>query len=251
LPNPWADSAFIIGLSWRGGDAGEVLGLSPVNISGVFSAGSFSLGSMPRGSFNVSQQAIPEQVDFDQLADLFVQQSALHSPSELHGYLCGQLAAGARLSLESWFQAAQQQIGIEDAPSAALRASLSVLYQVTLAQLEQAGFDLQPLIPDEDSALAQRAETLGLWCHGFLCGYALANGRAADKLGDDARDGLQDLSQIAQIAVDEPDGEESESNFMEIHEYVRMVALLVFSECNRSNNADEPIATLPTDAALH
>ncbi|MEH6470686.1 MAG: UPF0149 family protein [Halopseudomonas sp.] len=199
----------------------------------------------------MSQQAIPEQVDFDQLANLFVEQSALHSPAELHGYLCGQLAAGARLTLESWFQAAQQQIGIDDAPAAPLRASLSTLYQVTLAQLEQSGFDLQPLIPEEDNPLSQRAEALGLWCHGFLCGYALANGTPAEQLGDDARDGMRDLSQIAQIAVDESDGEESEANFMEIHEYVRMVALLVFSECNRSSVIDKPIPTQPTDASLH
>lgn len=199
----------------------------------------------------MSQHAISDQVEFDQLADLFVQHSALHSPSELHGYLCGQLATGARLSLESWFQAAQQQIGIEDEAAGALRASLSLLYQVTLAQLEQAGFDLQPLLPDEDQALAQRAEALGLWCHGFLCGYALARGTPAEKLSEDARDGLHDLAQIAQIAVNESDGEESEANFMEIHEYVRMVALLIFSECNRSSNPDEPIPTLPVDAALH
>jgi uncharacterized protein YgfB (UPF0149 family) len=199
----------------------------------------------------VSQHAIPDQVSFDQLADLFVQQSALHSPSELHGYLCGQLATGARLSLESWFQAAQQQIGIEEVPTATLRASLSLMYQVTLAQLEQAGFDLQPLTPDEDHALAQRAEALGLWCHGFLCGYALARGKPAEALTEDARDGLNDLAQIAQIAVDESDGEESEANFMEIHEYVRMVALLIFSECNRGPELDKPIATVPADSALH
>lgn len=199
----------------------------------------------------MSQHAIPDQVDFDQLADLFVQQSALHSPSELHGYLCGQLATGARLSLASWFQAAQQQIGIEEEPAATLRASLSLMYQVALAQLEQAGFDLQPLVPDEDHALAQRAEALGLWCHGFLCGYALARGKPAEALSEDARDGLNDLAQIAQIAVNESDGEESEANFMEIHEYVRMVALLVFSECNRGPELDKPISTLPADTALH
>ncbi|MFT5720444.1 MAG: hypothetical protein ACI9W6_000739 [Motiliproteus sp.] len=199
----------------------------------------------------MSQHKTPDQVGFDQLADLFVQQSALHSPSELHGYLCGQLATGVRLAPESWFQAAQQQIGIEDQPDAALQASLALLYRVTLAQLEQAGFDLQPLLPDEDHALAQRAEALGLWCHGFLCGYALARGTPAEKLSEDARDGLHDLSQIAQIAVNESDGEESEANFMEIYEYVRMVALLVFSESNHAGHPDESAPTLPVDAALH
>ena len=43
--------------------------------------------------------------------------------------------------------------------------------------------------------------------------------------------------------------EDNEADFMEIHEYVRMVALLVFSECNQA-----PVAAqeqLPPDSALH
>ena len=196
----------------------------------------------------MSHPATPAPVDFNQMADLFLQQSALHSPSELHGYLCGQLAAGARLSLEAWFQTAAQQIGLEDQPTAALKAGLASLYQITLEQLEQSGFELQPLIPDEDSPLEQRAEALGLWCHGFLCGYALANGKPEEQLGEDARDGLRDLSQIAQIAVDESGEDDNEADFMEVFEYVRMVALLVFSECNRALAGD---SQLPPDTALH
>ncbi len=200
----------------------------------------------------MSQQVTPAQVSFDQLADLFLQQSVLFSPAELHGYLCGQLAAGVRLSLESWFQAAAQQLGLDDGPAAPLKAGLSVLYQVSLGQMEQAGFDLQPLLPDDDSQLSQRVESLGLWCHGFLCGYTLAHGKPADQLSEDASDGIKDLSRIAQIAVDESAEEESEADFMEIQEYVRMVALLVFSECNRAVDAGvAPSPASPSDSALH
>lgn len=188
----------------------------------------------------MSQQVNSGQVDFDQLADLFVQQSAIFSPSELHGYLCGQLSAGSRLSLESWFQSAAQQLGLDDEPQAPLKAGLSGLYQWTLGQMEQAGFELQLLLPDDDNALAQRVESLGLWCHGFLCGYTLAKGKPADQLSDDCRDGMQDLSKIAQMAVDDAadeDDDDNEGDYMEIYEYVRMVALLVFSECNRGGEA--------------
>lgn len=200
-----------------------------------------------RGDSDVSQQVTSNQIEFDQLADLFVQQSALFSPSELHGYLCGQLAAATRLSLESWFQAAALQLGLDDAPAAPLKAGLATLYHVSLAQMEQPGFELQPLLPDDDDPLPQRAESLGLWCHGFVCGYTLANGKPADQLSEDASDGLKDLSRIAQIAVDDAAEDESEADFMEIAEYARMVALLVFSECNR------PVADpkSSSDSSLH
>ncbi|WP_421868641.1 UPF0149 family protein [Motiliproteus sp.] len=198
----------------------------------------------------MAEQVSSDISNFDQLAELFLQHAALHSPAELHGYLCGLLSAGNRLTLDSWFQSAATQLGIEEELSAPLRAGLSTLYQVTLAQLEEAGFDLQPLIPDEEVELAQRAEELGLWCHGFLCGYALGKGRPAEQLSEDARDGIRDLSQIAQIAVDEGAEEESEADFIEIYEYVRMVALLVFSECNQRVVSEEG-AQLPPDTALH
>lgn len=198
----------------------------------------------------MAEQVSPENSNFDQLAELFLQHAALHSPAELHGYLCGLLAAGNRLTLDSWFQSAATQMGIEDELSAPLRAGLSTLYQVTLSQLEDAGFDLQPLIPDEEVELAQRAEELGLWCHGFLCGYALGKGRPAEQLSEDARDGMRDLSQIAQIAVDDAVEEDSEADFFEIFEYVRMVALLVFSECNQRVVREEG-AQLAPDTPLH
>ncbi len=200
----------------------------------------------------MTQQVTSGQIEFDQLADLFLQQSAIFSPSELHGYLCGQLSTGSRLPLDAWFQSAAQQLGLDDEPAAPLKAGLSELYQSTLRQLEQAGFELQPLLPDDDNALSQRVESLGLWCHGFLCGYTLANGRPAEQLSEDACDGIKDLSRIAQIAVDESAEDETEADLMEIYEYVRMVALLVFSECNQSAASGADQASAPaSDAPLH
>lgn len=180
-------------------------------------------------------------IGFDQLADLFVEQGALVSPSELHGYLCGQLAAGQRHSPNQWLAEAIELLGVEELSVPGIDTALEGLRLSAQSQLETQGFELQLLLPDDDLSVAERADALGVWCHGFVSGYALAGGSPSEGLSADARDALEDFSQIAQIAVDSDD-EESLADFEEIYEYVRMGALLLFSECNR---ADQSTAVPP------
>ena len=47
---------------------------------------------------------MPESVTycFDDFADMFVELRAFGTPSELHGLMCGQLAAGVRLDADAW-----------------------------------------------------------------------------------------------------------------------------------------------------
>jgi len=187
-----------------------------------------------------------QPISFDQLADLFVEQGALVSPAEVHGYLCGQLAAGSRLSPERWLLAAAEQLGVDSISVEGFGERLDQLHRQTLTELETHGFELQLLLPDEDQGVGPRAEGLGLWCHGFVAGYTLAGGPRGEGLSEDARDALDDFSQIAQIAAD-ADDEESQADFEEVYEYVRMGALLLFSECNRAGA--EQCAPLGT--ALH
>lgn len=183
---------------------------------------------------------------FDTLADLFVAQGALVSPAEIHGYLCGQLAAGKRYSDEGWLSAALDQLGVEELLAEGLQQALQDLREITQSQLETQGFELRLLLPDDDADISQRGEALALWCHGFMSGYTLAGGAMQKGLSEDARDALQDFTQIAQLAVD-PDDPDSDSDLEEVSEYVRMGALLLFSECNRGS-AEQ---CAPPGTALH
>ncbi|WP_207061597.1 UPF0149 family protein [Motiliproteus sp. SC1-56] len=185
---------------------------------------------------------------FDDLADDFVRHGALGSPAELHGYLCGQLSAGQRLSAEGWLGHALELIGVEEAPSEEMSEDLRQLYALSLSQFEGDSFDFALLLPEENCSLAQRAQSLGHWCHGFLSGFSLAGGKLDKDLSAEAQDAMQDFAQIAQISADEEGGEENEADFMEVHEYVRMAALLVFSECNRVPGGDQ---ALPPGTPLH
>ena len=119
------------------------------------------------------------------------------------------------------------------------------LYQLTQQQFEASDFGFELLLPDDDQMLAQRAEALGSWCSGFLSGFGLATGKRGEKLSAEAQDGLRDLAQIAQIAADsDVDSDEDEADLMEVQEYVRMAAMLMFNECNRPQDEPEAPQTL-------
>lgn len=175
-------------------------------------------------------KSLPE---FDTLADQFVQQGAFCSPAELHGSLCGQLAAGGRYgSSDEWLQAAVGLMDIGELTDAPLIDGLTAMYEISLEQLTSGEFGFALLLPDDDTPINLRAEALGQWCEGFLAGYAMGGGKTDGGLSDEARETLRDLITISQIATDTDEEESSEGDFTEVFEYVRMSAMLIFAECN-------------------
>ncbi|MCL6415686.1 UPF0149 family protein [Aestuariirhabdus sp. Z084] len=180
-------------------------------------------------------------VDFDDLCNLFVELESCNAPAELHGIMCGQLAAGKRLSANEWIALAIEQMQLSELPDAA-RAMLQAFYDQTLKQLLGGEFGLRLLLPDEEDEIEIRAEALGQWCHGFLGGFGLASPKA-DALSEEVVGVLQDFAEIAQIQLDMEESEENEVSLMEVSEYVRMGALVVFSECNPEAPVIKPPST--------
>ncbi len=174
----------------------------------------------------------------DDLADMLLALGALLPPAELHGYISGQLAVGARLSEPEWLSEVQAFLDCE-APNPDQVQLLRGLYRATLTQLEDGQMELTLVLPEDDFDLDLRVESLGHWCQGFLAGFALAGKRRHSAEGqqpysDDVGETLSDLAAIAQVGLEGVDDEESESHFFAICEYVRMAALNIFLECNEA-----------------
>ncbi|MCK5894231.1 MAG: UPF0149 family protein [Endozoicomonadaceae bacterium] len=185
---------------------------------------------------NVSE-LIP--VGFDRLSSLFLELRSYQSPSELHGLLCGQCCAGFRLTRNDWLAMVVEHMAISQPLESDVKSTLFQLYDDTLAQLKSEYYYFQPLLPDDDEPLGQRAQVIGQWCQGFLGGYGLS-GRAADELSEEATSILKDFASIAQIAFDDLDeSESSEKDFFEICEYLRIAALMLFGEHNEPDGATE------------
>lgn len=187
---------------------------------------------------------------FDDFADMFVELGAFGTPSELHGLLAGQLAAGIRADAEAWLTIVVAHLDVQEVEDDDDKAELVGLYDIALGQLQQADFGFQLLLPEDDTELAARTESLGAWCSGFLSGFGLGFDRTKQKLSSEITDSMEDLANIAQVSFDTDDADEdepadsAETSYIELVEYVRLAAMMVFAEFNLP--ADEQPHTQPS-----
>lgn len=177
---------------------------------------------------------------FDEIANLMVAEEAMSvSPSELHGLLAGQLASGARLTPDAWLASAADLLDMASGfTHEESKAGLVALYEQTLGQFESDSLGFALLQPDDDASLSQRVSSLGSWCQGFIAGFGYQGKQTDQTLSDEAKDALNDLSQIAQVEAEVEEDDSAEGDLYELQEYVRMAALMMFTECNMPADTD-------------
>ncbi|WP_066961091.1 UPF0149 family protein [Microbulbifer sp. Q7] len=177
------------------------------------------------------------QVSFDDLANQIVAAGGKIGPSELHGFICGLLAAGARPDKGRWKNETAEFLDLEALPADLARDSLKLVEQ-SLQDLSDKNFAFQPLLSTGEE-LAERGQTLCLWCEGFLHGFGV--GKYTGELPATSSEALKDFAEIAQLdATSLENGPEQEREFFEVQEYVRMAALNIFVECNPPSAESDP-----------
>ncbi|MBW7471245.1 UPF0149 family protein [Marinobacter sp. M216] len=184
--------------------------------------------------------------EFERWANVFTAHKAFSHPSELHGVLCGRLAAGSRIEEPEWLDMVCEHMGLPESAaeeSGDLAPFMNKAYEQTLALLKSADMSFHPLLPDDDYAIEQRLEALVAWVRGFLEGMALSAGESLGQAPDEIRELIEDLVAISQLSADEEADDESEQQLLEITEYVRLGALAVFTEFNAP---EKPASQSPT-----
>ncbi|MCB5162674.1 UPF0149 family protein [Marinomonas algarum] len=179
----------------------------------------------------MSTERLKDALDFDLIADVFVTESITASPSELHGQLSGYLASGVMLPLEDWLTMVAEFCDIEGWKEDASRAVMVELYTATLTLLQNGEFAFSPSICDEDAELSERGVTLSQWAHGFLAGYGLS-GQKKD-LSDETKQILRDLANISAMQSEMrslEDNNDNEADLTELVEYVRLSAMMMYTE---------------------
>ncbi|MBB5211182.1 UPF0149 family protein [Microbulbifer hydrolyticus] len=176
------------------------------------------------------------QVSFDALANHIVAAGGKIGPSELHGFICGLLAAGARPDQARWKKEVAEFLDLDALPADLTRDSLA-LVERSKQDLSDKSFIFQPLLSSSDE-LAERGQTLCLWCEGFLHGFGI--GKYSGELLPTSSEALKDFAEIAQLdAASLENGAEQERELFEVQEYVRMAALNIFVECNPPSSHGE------------
>ncbi len=166
--------------------------------------------------------------DFDVLDALLVRVEAEAYATECHGFVCGQICATGTADETLWEDFLNIQ-GDDDNLARTCFEEVRHLASETLAQMHSAEFGLQLLLPDDEVSMALRAEALGNWCHGFLNGYGVSETPNPAGNSEQCNEVLEDFSQICRLGIDGEDAGD-EHSLMELIEYVRMGAILIFEE---------------------
>lgn len=189
----------------------------------------------------------PEEIlDYYELGAELKKLDAVASAAEAHGILVGQLCGGLKLDGIMWLKQFLMAVGVKREPAEDQRSWFFALQDLSAAELANAGMSFRPLLPDDEDPLSERLEAVGDWCSGFLAGFGSA-GHSADKgLSDDIDMALRDFAEISKIDIDvhgDSDFEE-ENAYMELVEYMKTVALLIYTEFGLSR---QPIHTMARD----
>lgn len=151
-------------------------------------------------------------------------------PSEMHGLITGWLSSGsswseieARSALGHWLD--------DSPPNEALEFVAKSLADKILDQLRDSELAYRLLLPDDGADINFRRQAISDWCSGFLAGFGTSGRVQQDDLQPEVSEVFIDLARIAGLDEDMESNEENESDLLEIEEYVRMAAMMIFTDC--------------------
>ncbi len=167
-------------------------------------------------------------LDYESLAETLAGAGPAELAAEYHGALCGALC----VHLEKDVDLLRLVETDEGAPLAAgLRPALERLRGETLEALADETMRFHPLLPDDETALVTRVYGLSAWCQGFLFGLSSKGGLDLARCSEDLREVVRDFTELTRAVVgEEADLNIEETAYVELVEYVRVGAQLVFME---------------------
>lgn len=169
-------------------------------------------------------------VHYEELADALGKVGFTDQASGYHGTLCGALCVRAPEQIDLLRLVptdSDEPLSGDAAAQAALRRACTE----ALGALQDEEMTFAPLLPDDESDLAPRVQALAAWCEGFLFGLASKPGLDLKKVSEDAREIIRDFTQFTQASLaDDGDLDMEETAYIELVEYIRVGAQLLFME---------------------
>ncbi len=147
--------------------------------------------------------------------------------AELHGALCGWLAAGGAPG-NDW---PARVLADDNLPPVAADSVLGQLLQATIKQLEDRDFAFELLLTDGDDVSAQ-ADAMFSWTRSFLGGFGLGSGGRRPTLSEEGEEALTDMASLARASSEdfEAGGDDDDEALSEIEEFIRVAVLLLHGD---------------------
>lgn len=183
-------------------------------------------------------------IDHDTLDDALRRSSASWEAAPAHGLLCSRLATEGSATGSDWLAQVLEGVSPDNSLRRECEVLLDTLFTTSHQQLAGRQSDFELLLPGEEAAVQQRADTLARWCEGFL--HGLVSGKRNETVRtrlatEPLADIIKDMLQITRAEVDHDDDEEAnEQAFVELVEYVRVSVQLTYEELAETRNAGQP-----------
>lgn len=181
---------------------------------------------------------VTSDIGHGQLDDALRRMSSSWDAAQTHGLVSGKLAVLGAAAGPAWLEQVLEGTDASNALRKETEEMLSTLYQSTYRQLAERLSEFAPLLPDDGDGKNARTEALAHWCEGYLHGLVSAQHGDAlkQRLAREPVAGIiKDILSITQVTVDEHDSESADDDadeeaYVEIVEYLRVAAQLVYEE---------------------
>ncbi|MBO1924266.1 MULTISPECIES: UPF0149 family protein [Thiomicrorhabdus] len=183
-------------------------------------------------------------MDFQSINEAVAPYPELESPSFLQGMLIGLLCVDNEIQETVWIKKLLEEAQVKSIKESFLIA-LHEMYNETNKGLNGSGFELSLCLPDDNEDMVLRAAMLGQLCEGILYGIGLAGGlnEMEKTLGEEVREVINDLSEIARIDVstlidlEKETTEQVEQDLTELYEFVKVGVIMLNEELNPTQAA--------------
>jgi uncharacterized protein len=166
-------------------------------------------------------------------ADLTTHGIIAHA-SEIQGVLVGLICGGQAFESTDYLTIINDLFNNGEGLPNQVKSRVKTLVSEVWQQLSDESFGFQLLLPDDDESLPERSQAISVWVQGFNLGFGLQQKNTPrlehSSLSADVQEVLKDFAEIANLSTDIDEDESSEQAFFEVMEYVRLSALMCFSE---------------------
>lgn len=173
-------------------------------------------------------------LDYDELDDALRRCGSGYDAAQSHGLLASRLAVTGRDGGYDWIAYVLDGSDESNALRKECEAMLSSMFERAAKSLSERQSDFAPFLPDDAIDLDARAQALGHWCEGYLHGLvSVQHSNALKKrlAEEPIADIIKDMLQITRAtAGDAPEDDATEDAYVELVEYLRVAAQLVYEE---------------------
>lgn len=178
-------------------------------------------------------------IDFASMQAILTSEDVKSHASELHGVLTGLVCAGFEFEDQGYLTMLNDLFNEGDGFPSAVKIALKQMYSELWTSILDDSYSFNLLLPDDDDSIAERGHALSVWVQGFNLGFGLQQ-KDSPVVSDDVKEVLTDFGEIANLSDDMEEDEDTEQAYFEISEYVRISALLCFTELATPPNVQAP-----------